>query len=531
MMRRPSRRRFIGDVGYGMLVASVGAGVVEEMGFAAPPELDEARLDFGNLEPLVALLQETEPSKLLRVLVERLQKGLPLKSMVSAAALANARTFGGEDYIGFHTMMALAPAYRMSSELPTHLQALPVLKVLYRNTNRIQEFGGREREVLRKVSLDNVPASNLPMRVSPESLREAVRNRDTAKAEWIFASLVQGTDADSATLNIALNSALMCVEDEAEVHRVALPYRAWDLLSIVGMEHAHTMLRQSIRYCVKAGKMSHGPDNESPSTLLPRLIDEFHLDREPAPTKNVDSQWVRNFAETLFHSTASNAAHATAAAIAEGVVGDAIGRGITLAANQLVLRDRGRAPKEEQLGKPIGSVHGDSIGVHATDSANAWRNLSNHADAKNRVACLILGAYQVAYDRVSRGGDFLHWDAMPVRNSIDRITQSDPSLLLSQLDEAIKNNLQSQSASVIARYGQLGHDPKLAFDCMLKYAVSEDGALHAEKYYRTVREEFEAAAPEHRWEFAISLARVTASEYGRQAAGYQEAVELLAKPT
>ena len=62
---------------------------------------------------------------------------------------------------------------------------------------------------------------------------------------------------------------------------------------------------------------------------------------------------------------------------------------------------------------------------------------------------------------------------------------------------------------------------------MLKYAVSEDGALHAEKYYRTVREEFEAAAPEHRWDFAISLARVTASEYGKQAAGYQEAIDLL----
>ena len=28
------------------------------------------------------------------------------------------------------------------------------------------------------------------------------------------------------------------------------------------------------------------------------------------------------------------------------------------------------------------------------------------------------------------------------------------------------------------------------FDLLLKYAVSEDGALHAEKYYRTATEEF-----------------------------------------
>ena len=262
-----SRRRFIGDVGYGMLAASVGASLMEEMGFAAPSDLTETRLNFGPLEPLVVLLQETEPSKLMRELVTRLQAGLPLKSLVSAAALANARTFGGEDYIGFHTMMALAPAFHMSSELPSALQALPVLKVLYRNTNRIHEFGGREREVLRTVTTqDSTSASNNSI-VSSEALREAVRNRDVAKAERIFASLVRGADS----VSLALNNALICVEDETEVHRVALPYRAWDLLGIVGMEHAHTMLRQSIRYCVKAGRMSHGADNESPSTILPRL--------------------------------------------------------------------------------------------------------------------------------------------------------------------------------------------------------------------------------------------------------------------
>ncbi|MFO0922727.1 MAG: hypothetical protein U0905_09600 [Pirellulales bacterium] len=34
--------------------------------------------------------------------------GTILKTLVAAGALANARTFGGQDYIGFHTFMALA---------------------------------------------------------------------------------------------------------------------------------------------------------------------------------------------------------------------------------------------------------------------------------------------------------------------------------------------------------------------------------------------------------------------------------------
>ena len=62
---------------------------------------------------------------------------------------------------------------------------------------------------------------------------------------------------------------------------------------------------------------------------------------------------------------------------------------------------------------------------------------------------------------------------------------------------------------------------------MLRYAVSEDGALHAEKYYRTVSEEFVATRLAFRWRQLTALARVTASEYGRPAAGYVEARALL----
>ncbi len=62
---------------------------------------------------------------------------------------------------------------------------------------------------------------------------------------------------------------------------------------------------------------------------------------------------------------------------------------------------------------------------------------------------------------------------------------------------------------------------------LLGYAVSEDGALHAEKFYRTSREEFAATRPAFRWRQLVALARVTASEYGRPAPGYAQACELL----
>ena len=133
MNTRRSGREFLGDVGRGMLVASVGLGTASDMGLGPARAADDAGgpITFGGLEPLVGLMQETPVNKLLPLLTEKLQSGTDLRRLVAAAALANARTFGGEDYVGFHTMMALAPALHMSRELPEKSRPLPVFKVLF----------------------------------------------------------------------------------------------------------------------------------------------------------------------------------------------------------------------------------------------------------------------------------------------------------------------------------------------------------------------------------------------------------------
>src|SRR6266536_5191009 len=173
-----TRREFLAEVGRGMLVATVGYEVASELGLASSLS-DEPALSFGPLEPLVCLMQETPVNRLLPTLVDQLRGGTDLRRLVAAAALANARTFGGEDYVGFHTMMALAPALHMAQELPAELQPLPVFKVLYRNTNRIQERGGRKEEVLHAVK----PATLSEGGSAGEPLREAIHRKDVAEAE------------------------------------------------------------------------------------------------------------------------------------------------------------------------------------------------------------------------------------------------------------------------------------------------------------------------------------------------------------
>src|SRR2546428_5287305 len=88
----PSRRQFLSDVGCGVLVASVGATLASDLGlsksFADTPTADS--LTFGALESLVALMQVIPIGKLLPTLTEKLNNGIDLRTLVSAAALATA---------------------------------------------------------------------------------------------------------------------------------------------------------------------------------------------------------------------------------------------------------------------------------------------------------------------------------------------------------------------------------------------------------------------------------------------------------
>ncbi|MDB5350677.1 MAG: hypothetical protein JWN86_1924 [Planctomycetota bacterium] len=501
------RRHFLADVGRGMLVASVGSVLAQDLGLAPAALAAEeggARLTFGAMEPLVALMQETSADKLMPLIVERMKSGTDLREFVAAAALANARAFGGQDYDGYHALMALLPAYQMSRELPEAQRALPVMKVLYRNTNHIQGVGGRSHETLH--ALEN--STSAAARPGPEALREAARKQDMDGAERMFASLARGS------LDEAYNDLQYLVQDNVNVHRVVLAWRAWALLDLTGKEHAHTLLRQSVRFCVdEETGLRKNQAAEPLRALLPKLLDQYRLLDRASGDRQPDDAWTERMAHTIYASNREKAADAVAAALADGIAPEAIGEAISLAANQLVLHDPGRARADSDA-KPKGSVHGASVGVHASDAANAWRNITRVANRRNAMASLIVGAYHTAGQAGS-----LNPQAYPLAEHRETVKNVAPDALLAEAESAIKSNDQARACALVHRYGELDRPARPAFDLLLRYAISEDGALHAEKYYRTVTEEFASTRAAFRWRHLAALARVTASEHGHPAPG------------
>jgi hypothetical protein len=99
--------------------------------------------------------------------------------------------------------------------------------------------------------------------------------------------------------------------------------------------------------------------------------------------------------------------------------------------------------------------------------------------------------------------------------------------LLEALGEAIRGRDQRRACAVTQRYAAANFPAKCLLDVLRTFAISEDGALHAEKYYRTASEEFARSRPSFRWRHLIALARVTASQCGFKAPGMEEARKVL----
>jgi len=509
-----TRREFLADVGRGMLVAGVGSSLASELGLAPAWGAEVPKgLNFGPLEPLVRLMQETPPDKLLPTMVEKLRSGTELRTLVAAAALANARTFGGQDYVGFHSFMALAPAYRMAQDLAPERRPLPVLKVLYRNADRIQAFGGRGKEVLHEIDSRDLPADN-----GPEVLRQATRTGDFDKAERTFAALMKGPAGE------AFNHLQFSVQDEVDVHRVVLSWRAWESLDFTGQEHAHSLLRQSVRYCVNSerSRLGRGAPEPEIRALLPKLLDQYRLlDRSEFP-RVADDAWIGGMGRTIANANRARAADAVAGALAEGFRPDDVAEATCLAANELLLRDSGMPKEGATSERPPGSVHGASVGVHASDSANAWRHIARVSGLRNTIASVIVGAYHTAGQ-----SDRLHEKPYPWPEHLEQVMAREPAALLAELDEAVHERNQGRASALVQRYGEGGHPHRAVLDRLLRHGVSQDGALHAEKYYCTAAEEFAAARAAFRWRHLVALARVTASEFGHPAPGFTQACDLL----
>jgi hypothetical protein len=253
---------------------------------------------------------------------------------------------------------------------------------------------------------------------------------------------------------------------------------------------------------------------------VPRLLDQHKLAGITLGNRDPGDAAIDELSKIIYSGPRDRAADAVAAALADGVDPDAVGEAISLASNLYVLRQ----------GSDNWRTHGDSAGVHSSDATNAWRNMARVAEPRHAISGLIVAAYHAGIQSAP-----FQTPPYPTDEHKALIKVQDAAGLLAETDDAIRHNDQGRATAAIGIYGERGYDVDAVFKLMLKFAVSEDGRLHGEKYFHTVREEYRTIRPAFRWRQIVGLARVTASAYGYnredkhgfRAAGYEEACKLL----
>lgn len=502
-----NRREFAKSLGFGFLAAGLG-GFAGRTALAWPGmrRIGDP-LDFGPLEALAAMMQDTEAAKLLPLVVQKLKSGTALSDLSAAAALANARTFGGEDYVGYHCAMSVVPALEMAAWMPDGASALPTLKLLVRNTTRMRECGGREKEKMKKIApIERVTDPGA-------ALLSAERALENEKA---IAILSAEALADPAR---AMEILQPIVRENIDVHQVVLAWRAWDLIRIAGRAQADTLLVSALRQCLdrEAGRVK----KNRPEQDLRKNLGSVIAQRKPvlsSSSKPADDGRVEKLAQRFFESSSNDAMAACVDAMLEGLGADAIGEAMSVASARLLLCDKGRRTPAGSV--PAGTVHGATVGLHAIDSANAWRHIVEVAP-REAVPTLLAGAWHTGGQSVHVEKEVFHASAVADAEKIA------PEKLIDALDQAVAAGDQKLSAAIGERIGKTSRDADPLFRKLAGYYVDDDGFLHHEKFFFTCVEEYRRARPAFRGHWTAVAARVAASARGIAAPGVPEARELL----
>lgn len=79
---------------------------------------------------------------------------------------------------------------------------------------------------------------------------------------------------------------------------------------------------------------------------------------------------------------------------------------------------------------------------------------------------------------------------------VDQFNKGTP--LKTLVSAAVQGNDQSMSCAIVQQYGYQKRSGRSLLDVLLKYTVSEEDALHAEKLSQTVTEEYLTTRPAFR---------------------------------
>ncbi len=479
------------------------------------------RVQFADdIEPLVQCIEETPPSDILDRTLAHLRAGVPIKTMLTASALAVTRSSDlppGHHGGPLHPLAGLHAVYHLAERLEGEERFLPVLQHVVLSNKHIHHPGMGPYMLP-----DFEPIDAGGVEATKEAFFAAANRGTINMADHHFLWLWQNMPPVEA-LDILLTVAIP--KNVMDDHYFIFPAFTWRGIECIGQEYRATLMRPAVRYVSRLPIAPGVPEIDA-------IIDEYQLMTRPLRFHTGDDETaaIGRLGEALGQCHMfSDIPVMLAQALVDGLSLAGTGEALSIGAARLFLR----------------SLTGNPMDVHLHTSINLRRYLLqlDGISLHNKLLILLL------------------WHTGPEVRSTARRLESTPQpnaaavaalpyRTQDELLEAITENIYQQPPidwATVSNLGQLravpevkipvhlaqqyvnfGYDPS-ALIARLASIVCHDNftEMHAFKHHQAIVEEFaNTRAP---WNLAHLVAGVQAAaiSFGKDMGIYEEALELL----
>jgi hypothetical protein len=479
------------------------------------------RVQFSaSIEPLVQFIEETPPAEILDRTLEKLRAGTPTQTMLTASALAVARSSDlppGHHGGPLHPLAGLYAVSKLVARLEGEQRFVPVLQHVALSNKHIHHPAMGPYSLLEFAPVDAGGAE-----ATKEAFLAAVNRGETNRADHLFLWLwdnIPPIEAFDLLLSVAIP------KNALDDHYFIFPSFTWRALETMDREYLPILMRPAVRYVTRFPAPRAMPEIDElieQHELLTRVTRQQSGDDETATIGQVGEAIGRcddykEIPELL------------AKALAEGLSLDGAGEALSIGAAGLFLR----------------SLTGNPMDVHLHTSANLRRYLVRLEGLSLRNKLLIL----------------LFWHTGPEVKStqfrMEPAPQPDPAAVAAlphrtqdDLLEAITQSIYQQpptdwsavtnlgrmravpevkgTVNLAQQYVNVGYDAQ-ALMRRLGEIVCHDSftEMHAFKHHQAIVEEFYATREPWRWMHLVSGAQAAAISFGKNMEIYEEALELL----
>jgi len=474
------------------------------------------------IEPLVQFIEETPPAEILDRTLEKLRAGVPTQTMLTASALAVARSTDlppGHHGGPLHPLVGLHAVWQLVGRLEGEERFVPVLQHVALSNKHIHHPAMGPYALL-----EFAPEDAGGVEATKAAFLMACSRGESNKADHLFLWLWEHApriEAFDLLLSVAIPKNI--IDD----HYFAFPAFTWRALETESVEPEYfpVLMRQAVRYVARLPSAPMLPEIEA-------LIGEHEL---------------------MSRVTRQQSGEDETAAI--GGLGEAIGRVDVFTeipalmakalGDGLSLEGAGEALSIGAAGLFLRSLGGNPMDVHLHTSANIRRYLLKMDGVSLRNKLLLLLTWHSGPEIRSTASrlqpapqpDWAAVAALPPRSQeqlLDAITHSvynQPPTDWSQVSNlGLMKAVPEVRATVnlAQQYVNSGYDAQ-ALIARLAEIVCHDNftEMHAFKHHQAIIEEFYATHEPWRWMHLVCGVQAAAISFGKNMAVYEEALELL----